>query len=83
MFIHGNNLEQKESHATNYQDSDSRRYLAEIREMYNQWKSANETLVGPSSEITFNDSEIIQERVKLLNNYKEFLDQQHFSWQNF
>ena len=78
MFIHGNNLEQKEAHQTKYRDSDARQYLAEIRIMYNQWKAANETLIGPTSDVTVHDSEIIQQRVKLLNDYKEFLDQQVF-----
>jgi hypothetical protein len=36
MFIHGNNLEQKENHQTKYRDEDSRRYLLEIRVRYNQ-----------------------------------------------
>ena len=76
MFVHGNNLEQKEKHQTKYRDADSRRYLVEIRERYNQWKSANEELVGPTADAGANDSEIIAERVRLLNDYKEFLDQQ-------
>ncbi len=79
MFVHGNNLEQKEKHQTKYRDADSRRYLVEIRERYNQWKSANEKLVGPTADAGANDSEIIAERVRLLNDYKEFLDQQHYA----
>lgn len=79
MFVHGNNLEQKEKHQTKYRDADSRRYLVEIRERYNQWKSANEELVGPTADAGANDSEIIAERVRLLNDYKEFLDQQHYA----
>lgn len=79
MFIHGNNLEQKENHQTKYRDEESRRYLVEIRVRYNQWKSANEALVGPVAEATENDSSIIAERVRHLNEYKEFLDQQHYA----
>jgi hypothetical protein len=79
MFIHGNNLEQKENHKTKFCDEESRRYLAEIRVRYNQWKSENETLVGPVAETSENDSAIIAERVGLLNEYKEFLDQQHYA----
>jgi hypothetical protein len=79
MLIHGNNLEQKENHQTKYRDEESRRYLAEIRVRYNQWKSANESLVGPVAETAENDSEIIAERVKILNEYKEFLDQKHYA----
>jgi hypothetical protein len=79
MFIHGNNLRQKENHPMKYQDEESRRYLGEIRARYNQWKSANETLVGPVAEVTENDTAIIAKRVRLLNEYKDFLDQQHYA----
>lgn len=79
MYIHGNNLEQKENHKTKYIDADSRRYLVEIRERYNEWKTANDTLVGPTTEKTDGDSGIISKRVQLLNEYKYFLDQQHYA----
>lgn len=79
MFIHGNNLEQKENHPSKYRDDDSRRYLGEIRVRYNQWKAANETLIGPTTDITPNDTSVIEERARLLNDYKEFLDQQHYA----
>jgi Bpu10I restriction endonuclease len=79
MFVHGNNLEQKEHHQTKYRDTDSRLYLLEIRARYNQWKSENEALIGPIAEIDANDSEIIAKRVRLLNGYKDFLDQQHYA----
>ncbi len=36
MFVHGNNLEQKENHKTKYRDAESRQYLLEIRLEYNQ-----------------------------------------------
>lgn len=79
MFVHGNNLEQKEQHQTKYRDDDSRRYLAEIRIRYNEWKTANEVLVGPVGAVTDEDLEIIEKRVQLLNEYKDFLDQQHYA----
>lgn len=79
MLVHGNNLEHKENHHTKYRDENSRKYLAEIRIRYNQWKTENEKLIGPIIEVTENDSSIIAERVRLLNEYKEFLDQQHFA----
>lgn len=79
MFVHGNNLEQKEAHQTKYQDIDSRRYLAEIRVRYNEWKSANEKLKGPFQTSLEKDSETIKARVVLLNHYKDFLDQQHYA----
>lgn len=58
MFVHGNNLEQKENHQTKYRDAESRRYLVEIRARYNQWKAANEALVGPVSVAGANDAVI-------------------------
>jgi hypothetical protein len=79
MFVHGNNLEQKEQHQTKYRDDDSRKYLAEIRIRYNEWRIANETLVGPVGAVTDEDQEIIEKRVQLLNQYKDFLDQQHYA----
>ena len=79
MLVHGNNLEQKENHQTKYRDAESRRYLAEIRVRYDQWKAANEVLLGPVAEVSANDSATIAERVKLLNEYKDFLDQQHYA----
>jgi Bpu10I restriction endonuclease len=79
MFVHGNNLEQKENHQTKYRDADSRRYLIEIRKRYDEWKTANEILKGPVSAKSENDLEIIFERVRLLNEYKNFLDQQHYA----
>jgi hypothetical protein len=93
MFVHGNNLKQKEAHKTKYRDADSIKYLAEIRIKYDAWRLANELLIGPvikqnSSDstteqpepaATSSDEEILVERVRLLNEYKEFLDQQHYA----
>jgi hypothetical protein len=79
MFVHGNNLQQKEAHKTKYLDSDSRRYLIEIRVEYDKWRAANEVLKGPISEFSVNDSQIILERVRLLNEYKDFIDRQHYA----
>ena len=79
MFVHGSNLEQKENHRTKYRDEESRRYLMEIREKYNNWKRENTELVGPTKDIGENDNSIIIRRVELLNDYKDFLDQQHYA----
>lgn len=79
MFVHGDNLEQKEKHKTKYRDDVSVAYLAEIRAKYNAWKTDNETLVGPLSKREEGDLDIIKKRVKLLNDYKDFLDQQHYA----
>ena len=45
MFVHGDNLRQKENHTTKYLDDDSRRYLVEIREKYDEWRAVNEALI--------------------------------------
>jgi len=79
MYVHGRNLEQKEHHKTKYRDEISRKYLAEIREKYEWWHHENEKLIGPTSKKTDNDSEIIKKRVELLNEYKDFIDQQHYA----
>lgn len=79
MFVHGNNLEQKENHPSKYNDSTSKRYLSEIREKYDKWKLDNEKLKGPYKNTSDDDSDIIKERVRLLNEYKDFLDQQHYA----
>nr|WP_315400062.1 Bpu10I family restriction endonuclease [uncultured Duganella sp.] len=79
MLVHGNNLEQKENHKTKYRDATARKYLAEIRIRYEKWRADNEALVGPLCKGSAKDSAIIVERVRLLNDYKDFLDQQHYA----
>lgn len=81
MFVHGDNLSQKETHRTKYRDNLSIQYLGEIRVRYNKWKEDNEALVGPLPAHSDNDSAVIAERVRLLNEYKDFLDQQHYAEQ--
>ena len=80
MYVHGDNLRQKENHNTKYLDADSRQYLAEIRIKYDEWKVANETLTGPVLESDPESTkEILASRVKLFNDYKDFIDQQHYA----
>ncbi len=79
MLVHGGNLKQKENHQTKYRDETSRSYLAEIRERYDQWHQANMALIGPTSEISDTDEQIILERIVLFVDYKDFLDQQHYA----
>lgn len=79
MLVHGDNLKQKENHKTKYLDDDSRRFLVEIREKYDEWYQANMALVGPGSETTHADSGVITQRVALFTGYKDFLDQQHYA----
>lgn len=79
IFVHGNNLEQKEKSSAKYSDSVSVQYLKEIRVKYDIWKNGNEKLYGPSKDMGTSDYNIIKERVRLLNEYKDFIDQQHYA----
>jgi hypothetical protein len=79
MFVHGDNLTQKENHNEKYTDKESKEYLKEIRAKYDKWRNANETLKGPLSIPSKKDKEIIQKRVQLFSDYKEFIDQQKYA----
>ena len=79
MFIHGANLTQKERHTTKYVDEESRRYLSEIRNEYSKWKQGNDALKGPYQKHSEIDKDTLQKRVEMLNQYKNFLDQQHYA----
>lgn len=79
MFVHGDNLTQKENHRTKYTDDKSKQFLAEIRAKYDIWKQKNVELKGPFIEKTDNDSEIIAKRVELFSEYKDFIDEQKYA----
>lgn len=79
MFVHGDNLTQKENHKEKYTDKESKQFLIEIRAEYEKWKKANEDLKGPFSSPDKKDKGIIQKRVKLFSDYKEFIDQQKYA----
>lgn len=78
-LVHGSNLRQKESHLTKYRDITSTTYLGEIREKYDEWSKANMDLVGPRSVSTEDDQAILVKRIELLEQYKRFIDQQHYA----
>ncbi|MCP4358436.1 MAG: Bpu10I family restriction endonuclease [Chloroflexi bacterium] len=82
MLVHGSNISQKENHRTKYLDSQSRKFLAEIRVKYDQWHLANKNLEGPYSNLKPSDNEVVHQRVALLENYKSFIDQQKYA-ENF
>lgn len=82
ILVHGSNLKQKEHHKTKYLDSTSRQYLSEIRVEYDKWHDANMALLGPNSAPSADDFHIIEERVRLVEEYKSFLDQQKYA-ENF
>ncbi len=82
MYVHGDNLEQKENgNGANkkYTDILSKQYLREIRKMYNKWKSANLVLIGPKKIAATDDMKIIEQRVSLFNEYKDFIDQAKYA----
>jgi len=79
MFVHEDNLKQKEGHKTKYLDRVSKKYLKEIRREYNKWKVVNNQLKGPFIKSSKDDTQILQKRVELFSVYKDFIDQQHFA----
>lgn len=79
MFIHGKNILTKELSLRKYSDEVSKTYINEIKMKYNEWREANIKLVGPRILETEYDYAIIEERVRLLNEYKDFLDTQHYA----
>jgi hypothetical protein len=79
MFVHGDNLTQKENHTTKYMDEESKSFLAEIRVEYDKWKAANLELKGPLAAPSDGDLPILEKRVKLFSDYKDFIDQQQYA----
>lgn len=79
MHVHGDNLTQKENHQEKYIDKESKQFLKEIRVEYTKWSKANDKLKGPFSEPTEKDIDIIQQRVALFAEYKDFIDQPRYA----
>ena len=79
VYVHGDNILQKERNEKKYCDNESRKYLKEIRVKYDEWKKSNLKIIGPTKEHLNTDNEIIVKRVKLFNEYKDFIDQQQFA----
>ncbi len=79
MFIHGNNILSKKTDNKKYSDETSVTYLQEIEEKYLSWKDANEALKGPFQELNSEDDEVILKRVALMNEYKDFIDNQKYA----
>jgi len=76
VFVHGQNLDQKESGKKKYSDAKSVQLLSEVRERYDHWKQQNADLEGPGKEKSDNDFDIISKRVSLYTEYKDFIDRQ-------
>jgi len=68
FFIHGDNIDNK---IRLEKEPKNQELLKEIKEKYIEWKNENLKITGTSK------SDIIK-KVKLLNNYKDFIDQPKF-----
>jgi len=79
MYVHGNNIDSKLKNNKKYNDSVSKKYLAEIKKKYMKWKEANLTLIGPTASESDDEYSIIEKRVTLLNQYKDFIDQKQYA----
>ncbi|ELG7292100.1 TPA: Bpu10I family restriction endonuclease, partial [Salmonella enterica subsp. enterica serovar Hadar] len=80
VFVHGNNILQKLNSKVKYTDRESVLFLEEISRRYEVWKKDNLELKGPFKSSSLEEiQEIICERVKLLNSYKDFLDIQKYA----
>ncbi|MBY0478689.1 MAG: Bpu10I family restriction endonuclease [Chitinophagaceae bacterium] len=79
MLVHGDNLTQKENHTEKYIDKEAKKFLKEIRVEYSKWNKANVKLKGPFANSSEKDMDIIQQRVQLFADYKEFIDQQKYA----
>lgn len=79
MLVHGDNISSKEKDNKKYNNGNSRKYIAEIREKYNTWHEANMELKGPFIQDSESDTSIISKRVDLFNEYKDFVDQQVYA----
>lgn len=79
VYVHGQNLTQKEGHTEKYTDATCKKYLREIRAEYEKWKQANIDLKGPVATKAGGDGAIIARRVKLFAEYKDFIDQQKYA----
>lgn len=79
VFVHGQNIAQKMNNHRKYSDQESIDFLAEIKGCYDLWKQQNVDLQGPYKEASGGDRKLVEERVRLFSEYKDFIDQQHFA----
>lgn len=79
MNVHGDNLTQKENHKTKYTVKEARDYLTEIRPQYDAWRKANEELRGPLATPAETDQAVLEQRLRLLTGYKDFIDQEKYA----
>lgn len=79
MYVHGDNLRQKEQHTSKYLDAESKQYLREIRQQYEVWRDSNESIKGPYIQKNQSDADTLGKRVQAFAAYKDFLDQQQYA----
>ncbi|MCC7635765.1 Bpu10I family restriction endonuclease [Stenotrophomonas rhizophila] len=77
MYIHGNNLQQKEG-GDKYSSPKCKALLAEIRPVYDKWRMDNEAIYGPIGVASDGDKATLKRRVELLNEYKNFIEERRF-----
>lgn len=79
-LVHRSNIQQKQNTPPEeYADEISQKYLDEIRTEYDKWHKTNIDLQGPFSKSNERDIEIIQHRVALFEDYKNFIDQKKYA----
>lgn len=76
-FVHGDNIARKEKAKKTTRTQ--HKLLEEIRVEYEKWKSANLELKGPFFTKSESDTTILEERVRLMNVYKDFIDQKVYA----
>lgn len=79
MLVHRDNLIKKMNDTKKYNDNDANKFLQEILIAYNAWHKANMELKGPFSKQGDEDIKFLRERVRLFNEYKDFIDQQQYA----
>lgn len=82
LLVHQANISKKEADKNpgKYGGRMAQDLLAEIRERYEIWKRSNLELVGPFTDTSEKDTvELIEARVRVFNEYKDFLDVKRFT----
>mgnify|MGYP003308047518 CR=1 FL=1 len=51
VYVHGDNILQKENHPSKYRDETSKQYLVEIRAKYEEWKAGYRTFLMQGERI--------------------------------
>jgi hypothetical protein len=79
MFVHGDNIAQKFRDTRKYNDNKANIYLQEIHPVYERWKEENLALRGPYAIPTESDLKILERRVEMFSEYKDFIEQRKYA----